>query len=58
MYDQGLGVSQDNEQAVAWYRKAADQGYAVAQYNLGWDCTPMATTLRRTTHGVGSLLAH
>ena len=21
---------------MAWYRKAADQGYAVAQRNIGW----------------------
>jgi TPR repeat protein len=35
MYDDGLGVPQDYEQAVAWYRKAADQGYSVSQYNLG-----------------------
>ncbi len=25
----------DDEQAVAWYRKAAEQGYAGAQNNLG-----------------------
>ena len=23
-------------EAVKWYRKAADQGHAKAQYNLGW----------------------
>jgi TPR repeat protein len=28
-------VPKDDAQAVAWYRKAADQGDAVAQYNLG-----------------------
>jgi TPR repeat protein len=28
-------VPQDYAQAVAWYRKAADQGFAPAQYNLG-----------------------
>jgi TPR repeat protein len=26
---------QDNDEAVDWYRKAADQGNAEAQYNLG-----------------------
>ena len=31
----GQGVPQDDVQAVAWYRKAADQGYAGAQFNLG-----------------------
>jgi TPR repeat protein len=28
-------VSQDYVEAVKWFRKAADQGEAVAQYNLG-----------------------
>jgi TPR repeat protein len=35
MYDNGLGVTQDHAQAVAWYEKAAEQGDAIAQYNLG-----------------------
>jgi hypothetical protein len=35
MYEYGHGVPQDDTQAVAWYRKAADQGYASAQYALG-----------------------
>ena len=35
MYRDGRGVPQDFTQAMAWYRKAADQGSAVAQYNLG-----------------------
>jgi TPR repeat protein len=26
----------DFTQATAWYRKAADQGYTRAQFNLGW----------------------
>ena len=34
-YDFGRGVTQDNRQAVNWYRKAAEQGYAAAQNNLG-----------------------
>jgi TPR repeat protein len=28
-------VPQDHAQAILWYRKAADQGVADAQYNLG-----------------------
>ena len=28
-------VSQDDAEAVRWYREAAEQGYAWAQYNLG-----------------------
>ena len=35
MYEQGLGVAQDDKTAVIWYTKAADQGYARAQNNLG-----------------------
>ena len=35
MYDGGEGVTQDKEKAVQWYQKAAEQGHADAQYNLG-----------------------
>jgi TPR repeat protein len=35
MYAEGLGVTQDNTEAVRWIRKAAAQGLAEAQYNLG-----------------------
>jgi alpha/beta superfamily hydrolase len=35
MYMDGRGVPQDYKQAVAWYRKAAEQGDAFAQTNLG-----------------------
>ena len=35
MYENGRGVPQDHVQAVAWYRKAADQGDADAQFSLG-----------------------
>ena len=31
----GQGVPQDNAQAAAWFRKAAEQGDADAQYTLG-----------------------
>ena len=34
-YDNGEGVPEDDREAVKWYRKAADQGLALAQYNLG-----------------------
>jgi len=36
MYYQGLGVEQDFKEAVKWYQKAADQGFATAQSNLGF----------------------
>jgi hypothetical protein len=31
----GKGVPRDIPEAIKWYRKAADQGDALAQYNLG-----------------------
>ena len=34
MYDEGKGVAQDYEEATKWWRLAAEQGYANAQYNL------------------------
>jgi len=34
-YDTGEGVPQDYAEAVKWYRLAAEQGYAAAQFNLG-----------------------
>src|SRR5882672_7128534 len=34
-YDKGEGVVKDQVEAVKWYRKAAEQNYAKAQYNLG-----------------------
>ena len=35
MYDSGKGVPQDHSEAVQWFRRAAEQGYAEAQFNLG-----------------------
>jgi TPR repeat protein len=35
MYANDKGVLKDAKQAVYWYQKAADQGQAKAQYNLG-----------------------
>ena len=35
MYANGEGVPEDDEEAVRWYRLAADQGHANAQTNLG-----------------------
>ena len=35
MYANGKGVPQDYAEAAKWYRKAAEQGYADAQNNLG-----------------------
>jgi TPR repeat protein len=35
MYYLGQGVAKDNAEAALWFKKAADQGIADAQYNLG-----------------------
>ena len=35
MFAQGRGVAQSDVEAARWFRKAADQGNAGAQYNLG-----------------------
>ena len=35
MYAKGQGVARDYAKAIAWYAKAADQGNANAQFNLG-----------------------
>ena len=34
-YFHGEGVPQDNKEALKWYRLAAEQGHAKAQFNLG-----------------------
>jgi len=36
MYANGRGIPQNDAEAVKWYRKAAEQGDASAQYNLGY----------------------
>ena len=36
MYVNGQGVQQDYVEAVKWFRRAADQGNAGAQLNLGF----------------------
>ena len=36
MFDFGKGVTEDNVQAVYWYKKSAEKGNASAQYALGW----------------------
>ena len=35
MYTDGQGVPQDDVMALYWYTKAAKQGLATAQHNLG-----------------------
>ena len=36
MYRKGQDAPQDNAKAVGWYKKAAEQGDADAQFNLGF----------------------
>ena len=38
LYDEGLGVPQDDAEAVKWFRKAADQGNSAGQVSLGLMC--------------------
>jgi hypothetical protein len=35
MYEKGQGIEEDYKQAIKWYIKSAEQGYAMAQFNLG-----------------------
>lgn len=35
MYSAGRGVPQDYAQAATWFGKAAEQGHADAQFNMG-----------------------
>ena len=35
MYENGLGVKQDDFEAMNWFRRAAEQGHVKAQGNLG-----------------------
>ena len=41
MYHYARGVPQDYAEAVKWYRKAAEQSLAEAQYNIGYHYTSM-----------------
>jgi TPR repeat protein len=36
MYGRGLGTPQDFQATISWYLKAAEQGHAKAQNNLGF----------------------
>ena len=35
MYDKGFGVEKNLQTSVKWYKKAAEMGFKVAQFNLG-----------------------
>ena len=32
----GIGVEENLDESVSWYRKSAQQGYPEAQFNLGY----------------------
>ena len=49
VYAEGLGVPQDEQEALKCFLLAAKQGDADAQYNLGTRCTPTAKACSRTT---------
>jgi len=49
MYYNGEGVPQDYAVAMKWYRLAAEQGHAKAQYNLGVMYYNGEGVFRRTT---------
>ena len=34
LYHEGVGVSKDNAESVRWYRRAAEQGFALAQIKV------------------------
>jgi TPR repeat protein len=35
IYGEGIGVKKDEEKSFYWYQKAAEQGDAESQFNLG-----------------------
>ena len=47
MYQDGRGVANDDAQAVDWYRKAADQGFA-ARRTTSAGCTRTVAAWHRT----------
>ena len=57
MYDNGEGVPQDDAEAVRWYRLAAEQGNASAQYNLGLMYANGKVSLRTTQKQSGGIVS-
>jgi TPR repeat protein len=35
MYQNGVGIKENHEEAMQWYTASAEQGYVIAQFNLG-----------------------
>ena len=36
IYDNGIGVEQNKEKALHWYKLASDNNHKIAQFNLAW----------------------
>jgi uncharacterized protein len=36
IYDNGIGVDQNKEKALHWYKLASDSNHKIAQFNLAW----------------------
>jgi len=36
MYEHGYGVEQNDEEAMIWYLRSAEQKYVMAYYSIGW----------------------
>ena len=36
IYDFGLGIKEDKDKAVNWYKKASNLNHKIAQFNLAW----------------------
>jgi hypothetical protein len=49
LYDLGEGVGQDAAAAYSWYRRAAEAGYVLAEFNLAVMCDSGAGTARNPT---------
>ncbi len=55
MYQNGLGVKQDNKVALKWYTLAAKQGHPGAQYKLGFIKENGEVVIQAWTHFVCNL---
>ena len=52
MYGNGVGIKQDETQAIIWTKRAANQGYADSMMNLGWAYTNGRGVKRNVTEAM------
>jgi TPR repeat protein len=52
MYERGRGVVRNYAEALKWFRLAADQGFAFAQFNLGLFYEKGLRTLQDYVHAM------